>query len=516
MDDLRRSLGSFDADAPLPAAPDPWDFQPTPRARSEPPWAMAEMIAAEPALAVRVGRRVMADDTASASARLVRETAQAGEEVLVTGCGTSEHAAMAVAAILRDARRQVRLPGPDPRSVQAFELSLDPPAAGLVIGCSHEGGTAATSAALAAAGAGGARTVLITASAGSPAAAGRDLVVATHELDQSWCHTVGYVSPVTVAVMVAGELVGERLQPGAVGRRLAEGIEAAHGGTPDGDGRPDATIAVSLAAAHRLLIVASGADRITARELALKIEEASWLPAATRDLETFLHGHLPPPVPSTGLLLVLLERDGLDAAHEASAPGPARGRRGRDAAAAALLGSEAASRIPAELTPAGRVVVPESTELAGAAATLLGAATPLQLVTLAIARGPGHQSGSRSDATTPSTCGRPTWRTTRGSALRAPPIGASQLISTSPARSIMSRSRAMKSWSIIRSTPASAKRATIARASSGVPWIQRARRASNQSAPPSGSPNACEQRGLPSSDLVRRRSRSGSRPSQNA
>lgn len=388
MDDLRRSLAGFDPEAPLPTAPDPWAYQPMPEVRPGPPWAMAEMIATEPAVAVRVAQRAMADGSAAALARLVRDAAEAGSQVLVTGCGTSEHAAMATAAILRDAWRRAGLPGPGPESAQAFELSLDPPATGLVIGCSHEGGTAATIAALEAASARGVRTALITASAGSPAAAGRDLVVATHELDQSWCHTVGYVSPLTVAVVVAGELAGDAPPPAAIGRRLGDGIEAAHAGTATGATRPDALIAASVARARRVLIVASGTDRITARELTLKVEEASWLPSATRDLETFLHGHLPATDGSTALVLVLLERDGLDArvtrARQALRAAAAVGIR-----PAAILGAEAADRIPGSLTPAGRIVVPGSAELPGTAGALLGAATPLQLVTLAVAAARG-------------------------------------------------------------------------------------------------------------------------------
>ena len=41
----------FDADAPLPGAPDPWASSTMPEVRAGPPYAMTEMIAAEPALA---------------------------------------------------------------------------------------------------------------------------------------------------------------------------------------------------------------------------------------------------------------------------------------------------------------------------------------------------------------------------------------------------------------------------------------------------------------------------------
>ncbi len=107
--------------------PDPWAFMPTPAERSGPPWAMAEMIAAEPGLADRVAGRVLADGSADALASLIRDAAAAGAPVVVTGCGTSEHAAMAAAAILRDAWRAAGLPGRGPVAAQAFELALDPP-----------------------------------------------------------------------------------------------------------------------------------------------------------------------------------------------------------------------------------------------------------------------------------------------------------------------------------------------------------------------------------------------------
>ena len=139
MDDLRAALGSFDADAPLAAAPEPWDYLPMPALRDGPPWAMAEMIAAQPALADRIARRLVADGSAHALAAAVRATTFSGGPVLTTGCGTSEHASLAAAALLRDGWRRAGLPGWGPVSAQALELSLDPPAGGLVIGCSHEG-----------------------------------------------------------------------------------------------------------------------------------------------------------------------------------------------------------------------------------------------------------------------------------------------------------------------------------------------------------------------------------------
>ena len=58
---------------------------------------------------------------------------------------------------------------------------------------------------------------------------------------------------------------------------------------------------------------ALSADRPAGRELVLKLEEASWLPSAFRDLETFLHGHLPSIGASTGLVLILTDPAARDA-----------------------------------------------------------------------------------------------------------------------------------------------------------------------------------------------------------
>ena len=387
MDDLRAALGSFDADAPLAAAPEPWDYLPMPAPRDGPPWAMAEMIAAQPALADRIARRLVADGSAHALAAAVRATTFSDGPVLTTGCGTSEHASLAAAALLRDGWRRARLPGRGPVSAQALELSLDPPAGGLVIGCSHEGGTAATIAAMNGARGRGARTAAVTASAGAPVTDAADIVLATVEMDRSWCHTVGYVSPMVAMAVTSDLLGGGSPEPEAYAARLAAGIEAAHAMRPDGR-RPDGVIGASIAEAQHLLVIASGRDRITARELVLKIEEAAWVPSAVRDLETFLHGHLPATGAGTALVLVLLEREGLETrakrARQALAAAAATGIR-----PAAILGANASALIPDALTPGGRIVVPEAPAMSNAAAALLGGAGPLQLVTLEVSAARG-------------------------------------------------------------------------------------------------------------------------------
>ncbi|HEY2888428.1 MAG TPA: hypothetical protein VGJ17_07415 [Candidatus Limnocylindrales bacterium] len=371
---------SFDPTAPLPGPPEPWDAAPTPSIRPRPPFHMTDMIAAEPALASRIlGRLAAAGSGAAGLADAIQATVAAGEPVVVTGCGTSEHGALAVAEIVREAARASGLRGAAVTSEQAFELSLAPPARGLVIGISHEGGTAATNAALRAAHDAGRTTAVITVSGRSPAGALADIVVETGELDQGWCHTVGYLSPILAGASMGAHLSGRALDPETVEDLLAAGARDEPGAE---------RIAAVLAAATQLLVIASGSDRPAGRELTLKVEEASWLPSAFRDLETFLHGHLPATGPRTGLVLLLIDRD-----HREERV--ARARQALGAAhviglrAAAIVSEEVDAALDAALTPAGRLVVPEAAGLPAPVAALFGSATPLQLLTERLARARG-------------------------------------------------------------------------------------------------------------------------------
>jgi fructoselysine-6-P-deglycase FrlB-like protein len=298
----------------------------------------------------------------------------------VTGCGTSEHAAQAVVEILREGLRSGGLPSGAATitSAQAFELALDPPTGGLVIGISHEGGSAATIRALETSAAAGARTALITGSAGSPAAtaASSELVVETVEMDQGWCHTVGYLAPILAAAAIADELADRSVDAGLVRDLLASGAADEAGAE---------AIAAVLGACRTIITIGSGADRPAARELALKIEEAAWIPTTMRDLETFLHGHLPAMDETTGLVLLLTDRDARAArvgrARQALAAAAVVGIR-----AAAILGRDVHGQLDGALTPAGRIRVDEVKALPAPLAALIGTATPLQLLTERIAR----------------------------------------------------------------------------------------------------------------------------------
>jgi fructoselysine-6-P-deglycase FrlB-like protein len=374
---MSSSSGAFDPEAPLPGAPDPWRGSTMPPLRAGPPWLMTEMIAAEPALAVRLlGRLARADGPAAALAAEIQATAAAGGPIRVVGCGTSEHGAQATALILANALARPRGHGAPVEAVQAFEAGLAPQRGGLVIGISHEGGTWATNRALEAARAAGSRTALITVGDGSPGAGLADRVVTTGEMDQSWCHTIGYLSPLLAATAIAGHLRGRHPDPGAV--RAALEADAATTAAAEAG-------ATQLADRTRLLIIASGADRPAARELALKIEEATWLPTTMRDLETLLHGHLPATGPETGMVLIMTDAAGLESRAERAAEALAAAQ-ATGMLAFAILSAATDTALADAATPAGRMRAALPEGLDGPAAALIASAVPLQLLTERLAR----------------------------------------------------------------------------------------------------------------------------------
>jgi glucosamine--fructose-6-phosphate aminotransferase (isomerizing) len=378
---------TFDPAGVLPGAPDPWTSSSVPAWRDAPPYAMTEMIAAEPALAERLVRRLSRDPAVAALADAVRTTAQAGEAIVLTGCGTSEHAAMVGAVLLDDALRNVGVADARVASVQAFELLGRPQAARLLIAISHEGGTWATNQAVTAAREAGARTALVTVSGRSLGASIADLVVQTGEQDQSWCHTVGYLSPMVVAGTVGSLVGGRALDPVAV-RALLDSADHAPAAEE---------MAAALRTCQRLLVVGSGLDYATARELALKIEEGAHLPATAHQLETLRHGHLAAADERTGLVLVLTDAEARGPLVVDRATAVLRSAAAIGMPAAAVLGADLGDDVASELTPAGRAAVPLTNHLPRAVAAALGAAIPIQLIAERLARARG---------TNPDTIGR--------------------------------------------------------------------------------------------------------------
>jgi glutamine---fructose-6-phosphate transaminase (isomerizing) len=332
-----------------------WHTDDHPELRPHPPWVMQEMIEAQPQLL----ERIATGSDASALALMLRMPGP----FTVVGCGTSEHAALAAAEILSEA-------GTPATARQAFEAALEPQQGGCVVGISHEGGTWATIEALEAARRGGSSTGLITAAADSKATAQADAVLVTPVVDRSWCHTIGYTSPIAAALAVAAPP-----DTGAVRELVAEGVKRRAAATE---------VAEALGGCAQLIVIGSGADRIAARELTLKIEEASHIPTAMRDLETFLHGHLPACDERTGLVLI---------EHDRRRHGPRCERGEVLLRAAARVGVRCATigrEPPADgSAAAGHIATPADERLPAAAEALLATAPALQWLAheLAIARG---------------------------------------------------------------------------------------------------------------------------------
>jgi glucosamine--fructose-6-phosphate aminotransferase (isomerizing) len=173
--------------------------------------------------------------------------------VLFTGCGTSFHAALACG-----------------RAAQALEVVLGrAPDADVLVAISHEGGTTLTREAVEAfAGA----TWLVTGAADSPVARAADhVVVATPELERSYCHTASYTCAIAAGRALLGEDVS--LRATAVEQELlAEPLGA------------------SMHA--RLVVAGAGGDLATVLEAVLKLREGAHVAAEAHHTEQLLHGHL--------------------------------------------------------------------------------------------------------------------------------------------------------------------------------------------------------------------------------
>ena len=173
--------------------------------------------------------------------------------VLFTGCGTSFHAALAC--------------GP---AAQSLDVVLgDAPAADVLVALSHEGGTRLT---LEAVEAFEGETWAITAAPDSAIAKAVDhVVVATPEIEKSYCHTVSY----TCAIAAGRGLLGEDVSA------LAGEVEHELAVPP-----------LAVSNHDRFALVAAGADTATALEAALKLREGVHVAAETHHTEQILHGHL--------------------------------------------------------------------------------------------------------------------------------------------------------------------------------------------------------------------------------
>jgi glucosamine--fructose-6-phosphate aminotransferase (isomerizing) len=332
---------------------------------------MEEMVASQPGLVAPI----VADQQASVLAQVILDVDESGEPIVITGCGTSEHGAMAIAELLDAALRQRGARGGRVEARQALEAALDPRPGGLCIAVTESGGTRATLLAVESARDAGSATAAITANPDSAVISTLDVVMVTPQRDKSWCHTVAYTSAILAGGALAAEIAEVDLDGNEIADWLAQAVAPGEGERAIADAMRDLTV---------LQIVGSGADRTTARELALKIEEGARRPAVARDLETLLHGHFVACGPDTGLIVVLTDDRGGERRWRRAAQGmEAAARLGMPAAG--IFSPAAARAIPDNLTPAGRILVPTSTDPLPPLHALLGGTAALQRLTLAMA-----------------------------------------------------------------------------------------------------------------------------------
>jgi glucosamine--fructose-6-phosphate aminotransferase (isomerizing) len=254
--------------------------------------------------------------------------------LMVTGCGTSYHAAMYGARIL-----QAVAGGRDlVEATPAYDLAygLLPRKATLIFGVSHSGSTSTTNRALVRAKRAGFPTVGMCGVRGSRMEEiVDDILVIGSARDRSWANTMSYTTQLSAFASLAAHGPGAepirrglRLLPSTVRRALRT----------EGNVR---RLAGRVARRRHVTFLAAGLDEVTTLEAALKIRETCGLSASGYHIEQFLHG------PFLGLdradsLVVLLAKEGRTRAWDI-----VRGL-GKTGAALATLGEDpqASIRLP--------------------------------------------------------------------------------------------------------------------------------------------------------------------------
>jgi len=176
-----------------------WHTDAYPELRPGPPWVMQEMIAAQPALVEALLNSPPPGTSAAAEA--IAAALEHNHPVIVCGCGTSEHAAHGIAALISAAvdPQQSALVQARP----ALSAALNP-APGACLAVSHDGETRATALALLAARTAGAHTIAITCQRDAGIARAAERVLLTPRHDDSWCHTLAYTSALAAGAALAG------------------------------------------------------------------------------------------------------------------------------------------------------------------------------------------------------------------------------------------------------------------------------------------------------------------------
>ncbi len=342
-----------------------------PELRSAAPWVMEDMIEAQVTLPEALG-----DSLASSAPRLVEmlhAAAGAGEPIVVSAVGTSGHSARAVALILNGAMGESAVAVGPAEARESADEALAPRRRGLCIAISHGGLSTSTVRALAAAREAGAKTALITAAGNTPARDIADVVLVTPLRDKSFCHTVGYTSPMLTGFYLASAYREEEFPAAALGRYLRELLTMRSRALEIGG---------ALGKAERLVAAGSLIDVPTAKELALKVAEGAWVPTTVLGVEDTLHGHLVAHDANSALVVVVTGGPSADRAAEGAHQLLMAARR-IGLRTAAILSPDLEGAILSEDVTAGKVVIPRA-ELPEIVTSLLGGAVALQLLTIGL------------------------------------------------------------------------------------------------------------------------------------
>jgi glucosamine--fructose-6-phosphate aminotransferase (isomerizing) len=244
-----------------------------PNPRSRPPFHMHDMILGQPAFVEETLRRMRQDDAASFLGK--------PRHLVVTGCGTSFHAATYGARVLQWAYGSSAVV----EAIHAYDLlhGNELSNGATVLGVSHSGSTSATNRAIAMARRSGSRALALCGLPESPMDEVADEVLAigsTH--DHSWANTMSYTTQLTALAFLASTVRGEiRNELVSVPSFLTKALRCEVAVR---------RLAKRVASRDRVTFLGSGLDEITALEAALKIRETCSLPASGYQLEQFLHG----------------------------------------------------------------------------------------------------------------------------------------------------------------------------------------------------------------------------------
>lgn len=342
-----------------------------PELRSAAPWVMEEMIEAQVMLPQALG-----DSLASSAPRLVEmmhAAAGAGEPIVVSAVGTSGHSARAVALILNGAMGESAVGAGPAEARESADEALAPRRRGLCIAISHGGLSTSTVRALAAAREAGAKTALVTAAGDTPARDVADVVLVTPLRDKSYCHTVGYTSPMLAGFYLASAYRQQEFPAAGLGRYLGELMTMRTRALEIGG---------ELGKAKRLVTAGSLIDVPTARELALKVAEGAWVPTTMLGVEDTLHGHLVAHDANSALVVVATGGPGADRAAQGAHELLMAARR-IGLQTAAILSPDLEGVILSGDVTAGKLVIPHA-ELPELVTSLLGGAVALQLLTIGL------------------------------------------------------------------------------------------------------------------------------------